>query len=132
MAYTSPSKEGFLSSIRPDMKLTWDFFKRIYGYSLYEPEFAEQALTALEAAGCSRARDYYKTWVNEYEAEHDAEMKKVAAWYVEECKKQWEKRQKEGERTRAKRQQAQWQQNSRERWMKVSEALGYQLTTREK
>ena len=24
-------------------------------------------------------------------------MKKVAAWYVEECKRQWEKRQKEGE-----------------------------------
>ena len=93
MAYTSPSKEELLSSIRPDMKLTWNFFKRIYGYSLYEPKFAEQALTALEAAGCSRARDYFRAWVSKYEAERDTEMKKVAAWYAEECKRQWEKRQ---------------------------------------
>ena len=97
MAYTSPSKEELLASIRPDMKLTWDFFKRIYGYSLYEPEFAERALIALEAVGVRRARDYYKTWVSKYEAERDAEMKNVAVWYAQECKKQWEKRQKEGE-----------------------------------
>ena len=97
MAYTSPSKEELLASIRPDMKLTWDFFKQIYGYSLYEPEFAERALIALEAVWCSRARDYYLAWVSKYEAEQAAEMKKVAAWYAEECKKQWEKRQKEGE-----------------------------------
>lgn len=88
MAYTSPSKEELLSSIRPDMKLTWNFFKRIYGYSLYEPKFAEQALTALEAAGCSRARDYFRAWVSKYEAERDTEMKKVAAWYAEESKRQ--------------------------------------------
>ena len=97
MAYTSPSKEELLASIRPDMKLTWDFFKWIYGYSLYEPEFAERALIALEAVGVRRARDYYKTWVSKYEAERDAEMKNVAVWYAQECKKQWEKRQKEGE-----------------------------------
>ena len=93
MAYTSPSKEELLASIRPDMKLTWDFFKRIYGNEITWPGFADKAIAKLKAAGCSRARDYYKTWVSEYEAEHDAEMKKVAAWYVEECKKQWEKRQ---------------------------------------
>jgi len=127
-----PSKEELLANIRPDMKLTWDFFKRIYGYSLYEQEFAERALTALEAVGVSHARDYYKTWVSKYEAEQAAEMKKVAAWYVEKCKRQWEKRQKEGERTRAKQQQTQWQQNSRERWAEMSEALGYQPTIREK
>ena len=97
MAYISPSKEELLASIRPDMKLTWDFFKRIYGYSLYEPEFAERALTTLEANGCRLARNYYLAWVSKYEAERDAEMKNVAVWYAQECKKQWEKRQKEGE-----------------------------------
>lgn len=97
MAYTSPSKEELLASIRPDMKLTWDFFKRIYGYSLYEPEFAEKALTKLEANGCRLARNYYLAWVSKYEAERNAEMEKVSVWYAKECKKQWEKRQKEGE-----------------------------------
>lgn len=51
MAYTSPSKEELLASIRPDMKLTWDFFKRIYGYEITWPGFADRALTALEAVG---------------------------------------------------------------------------------
>ena len=97
MAYTSPSKEELLASIQPDMKLTKNFFKRIYGYEISWPGFADRAIVALEAAGCSRARGYYETWVSEYEAERNAEMKKMAAWYVEECKKQWEKRQKEGE-----------------------------------
>ena len=50
-----------------------------------------------ELLGERRARDYYKTWVSKYEAERDAEMKNVAVWYAQECKKQWEKRQKEGE-----------------------------------
>ena len=97
MAYTSPSKEELFDSIQPDMKLTKNFFKRIYGYEISWPGFADRAIAALEAAGCSRARGYYETWVSEYEAERNAEMKKMAAWYVEECKKQWEKRQKEGE-----------------------------------
>ncbi len=132
MAYTSLSKEELLASIRPDMKLTWDFFKRIYGYSLYEPEFAERALTTLEANGCRLARNYYLAWVSKYKAERDAEMKKVAAWYAEECKRQWEKRLKEGERERAKQQQMQWQQSSRERWAEMSEALGFQPIAKER
>ena len=132
MVYISPSKEEFLASIRPDMKLTWDFFKRIYSYEITWPGFADRAIEALEAAGCSRARDYYKTWVNKYEAEQAAEMKKVAAWYAEECQRQWEKRQKEGERERAKQQQTQWQQSSRERWAEMSEALGFQPIVKER
>ena len=132
MAYTSPSKEELLASIRPDMKLTWDFFKRIYGYEISWPGFADRAIAALEAAGCSRARGYYETWVSEYEAERAAEMKKVAAWYAEECKRQWEKRQKEGERERARQQQTQWQQSSRERWAEMSEALGFQPIAKER
>lgn len=100
MAYISPSKEELLASIRPDMKLTKSFFKRIYGYEISWPGFADQAIAALEAAGCSRARGYYETWVSEYEAAQETETKKVAAWYAEECKRQWEKRQKEGESKR--------------------------------
>ena len=110
------------------MKLTKNFFRRIYGYEISWPGFADRAIAALEAAGCSRARGYYETWVREYAAE----MKKVAAWYAEECKRQWEKRQKEGERERARQQQTQWQQSSRERWAEMSEALGFQPIAKER
>ena len=130
MAYTSPSKEELLASIRPDMRLTKDFFKRIYGYEISYPGFAEQAILSLETAGCSRARDYYKTWVDEYETMHETEMKKAAAWYAK--KSRWEKRKKEGERERARQQQTQWQKNSRERWTKISETLGFQPMTKER
>ena len=97
MAYTSPSKEELLSSIRPDMKLTWNFFKRIYGYEISWPGFADQAIATLEANGCSHARGYYEAWVSKYEAEQAAEMKKVAIWFGAEYKGQWKKGQKEGE-----------------------------------
>lgn len=95
-----PSKEKLLSSIRPDMKLTKDFFKRIYGYELSYSGFADQTIAALEAAGCSHARQYYDGWVNEYQTARDAELKEVAHRYRLECEKEWEKRQKEGEERR--------------------------------
>lgn len=87
------SKEELISSIKPDMKLTKDFFKRIYGYEISYPGFSGQAIAALETAGCSKAQQYYEEWVNEYEAAYKADMKLVAAWYQKECEKRWEKKQ---------------------------------------
>ena len=85
-------KEELLSNINPDMKLTKDFFKRIYGYEISFPGFAEQAIIALEAAGCSHAREYYISWVSEYETKRNAELREVAHWYRLQCEKEWEKR----------------------------------------
>lgn len=95
-----PSKEELLNNIRPDMKLTKDFFKRIYGFEISYPGFANQAIAALEAAGCSKARQYYTDWVNEYQTARDAELKEVAHRYRFQCEREWEKRQKEGEERR--------------------------------
>ena len=96
-----PSKEALLASIKPGMKqLTKDLFKRVYGYELSYPGFSEQAIRALEEAGCSKARQYYESWVNEYEMARDAELKEVAHWYRLKCEKQWEKIQEEGEEQR--------------------------------
>ena len=101
MEYISPSKEELLASIKPDMKhLTKGFFKRMYGYEISYPGFADKAITALEAAGCSKARAYYESWVNEYEASHNAGLKEAAHWYVAECEREWKKRQEEGEERR--------------------------------
>ena len=94
------SKERLLQSIAPAMKLTKGFFKRVYGYELTWPGFADQAIKALEAAGCSRARQYYDMVVGECDRQYEADLAGVACWYAGECTKEWGKRQKEGEEQR--------------------------------
>lgn len=76
-----------LQGIRPDMRLTKNFFKCMYGWEMDYPGFADQAVSALEAAGCSRAREYYDAWVREYETERDDVLKRVSVWYAEELKR---------------------------------------------
>ena len=92
----TPNRESLLALIQPNLRLTKEFLKRIYSFNMYHPGFSEQAIAALEQAGCSKARNYYEEWVAEYEAAYNAEMKEVAHWYRLECEKQWEKRRKEG------------------------------------
>lgn len=91
------SREELLQSIHPGMKLSKAFFLRIYGYEISFPSFANEAIKALNDAGCSRAKEYYDNTIAEYEKKHDEEMKEVAAWCRKECKKEWQKRLKEGE-----------------------------------
>ncbi len=109
----TPNRESLLALIQPDMHLTKDFIKRIYGYEISYPGFAEQAIDALARAGCSKARKYYEDWVAEYEAAYNAEMKEVAHWYRLELEKRWEKRRKEGEEQRTQRERKQ----SSRKWM---------------
>ena len=84
----TPNRESLLALIQPDMRLTKEFMKRVYSFNMYHPGFSEQAIAALEQAGCSKARNYYEEWVAEYEAAYNAEMKEVAHWYRLECEKQ--------------------------------------------
>lgn len=81
-----PCKEELLGSIQSDMKLTMDFFKRIYGYEISYPGFSEIALQKLEEIGCRRARQYYLHFVGEYEAEREETLKKVSDWYMQSLK----------------------------------------------
>ena len=85
------SREELLGSIQPGMRLTKDFFKRIYGYEITQPGFADPAIETLEAAGCSRAREYYICVVAEIDHGYDKDRKEVAAWYTKECDKQFQK-----------------------------------------
>ena len=86
------SRGELLQSICPDMLLNKAFFLKVYGYEISFPGFADEAIKALNDAGCSRAREYYNKAVSEYEKKHDEEMKEVAAWYRKECEKEWAKR----------------------------------------
>lgn len=100
MECTSPSKEELLTSIKSDMRLTKRFIKKIYGYGVTDASFPDRAIAALEAAGCSKARQYYESWVNEYEAAYNAGLKEAAHWYRLECEREWAEKQKEGEEKR--------------------------------
>ena len=93
------SREELLQSIGPDMRLDKSFFMKIYGYELTWPGFAEVALQRLEIMGCSKARNYYSCIVAEYEHNREEELKEVASWYAEECRKEWDR--KVGEQQRA-------------------------------
>lgn len=89
----TPSREALLAFIRPDMEsIPKEFFRRVYAFELTSPGFSEQAIAALEDAGCGRARQYYNDWVAEYKAKRDAESKEVARWYAAECEREWKKR----------------------------------------
>lgn len=117
----TPNRESLLALFRPDMEsIPKEFLKRIYSFELDYPGFADQAIAALEAAGCSKARQYYDDWVNEYETAHNAELKEVAHWYRLECEKQWEKRQKEGEKRRKQ------EMNRSQKWKELSQILDFQ------
>ena len=65
MGHTSHSKDDLRSSIHPGMRLSKNILKRIYGYGV--------------------TRQYYESWVNEYETARNAELKEVAHWYRLEC-----------------------------------------------
>ena len=96
-----PSRQELLDAIQPNMKLTKNFFMRIYGYEITWPGFAEQSLIELERVGCSKAREYYQRFFSEYKQEHDEMMKRVAEWYRKQTEKKgsesdW-KRQREAE-----------------------------------
>lgn len=107
------NKETLLASIKPNMRLTKSFIKRIYGYGVTDASFPDKAIAALEAAGYSNARQYYTDWVNEYETACDAELKEVANWYKQECDKEWEEKQKGSGEQRTQREK---KQTSR-KWM---------------
>lgn len=92
-----PSREELLQGIHPGMRLEKVFFLRVYGYEITWPGFAEQVLAVLEQAGCSRAREYYDSIVQEYETQYMAGMQSTFKWYREKCEKEWKDRKKGSE-----------------------------------
>lgn len=99
-------REPLMRSLRPDMKLYKSTFKKILGYDITTPGFAEDALTRLEILGCSRAREYYEAVRSEWQKEHDAQMKSVAHWYKGQCENEWENTKRKGADALRKQQEA--------------------------
>lgn len=99
-------RKPFLHSFSCDMKLYKSTFKKILGFELTTPGFAEEAITRLEEQGCSRAREYYEAVRSEWQQEHDAQMKNVAHWYRGQCENEFENMKRKAVRESRKEQEA--------------------------
>ena len=86
--------QELLDSIVPGMKLTKDFFKRVYSREIEYPGFSEKAISKLEAAGCSKARQYYDSYVNNYVAWYKEECGPAAEWLVKQINDNYERKRK--------------------------------------
>lgn len=93
----NPNKQQLLESIHPGMKLDKFFFLKVYGYEISFPGFADQAVKALEDAGCGRAREYYKMVVAEYWKKKDEDLKPVARELHRKWDEEWKRLQKGSE-----------------------------------
>ncbi len=68
-------------SKRNSKKWNKNTFKKILGYELTTPGFADDILNQLEVLGCSHAREYYETVKNEWQQEYSSQMKNTGEWY---------------------------------------------------
>lgn len=84
--------QELLDSIMPGMKLTKDFFKRVYSREIEYPGFSEKAISKLETAGCSKAMEYYESYVNEYESWYKEQCRPAAEWLKKRIDQDYEKK----------------------------------------
>lgn len=93
------SRKELLDSIHEGMKLDKSFFLKVYGYEITSRGFADKAIKILEDCGCSKAREYYNTTVEEYQEKRRKELKEVACYISQKWEEEWEKltEQEEGE-----------------------------------
>lgn len=111
MPSTAELKAAFLDSIKPGVVLDDAFFRRLYGWSVTEPEFLERALDI----AVSRQADIvpgYQAWVQAYEAEQAVINKDVAEWYGK-----WSEQQREGV------EQASGGRNQRSRYQRIPQVF---------
>lgn len=109
-----PTKENFMRSVRPDMRLFKSFFLKLYGYSLTDPDAVPDVLERLREAGCTKGEEYYLQVVREYRQKQEEEQKKVTI-----CKSE----QKEGEERRTMQAEVELLKRKRQLLMQKSQIL---------
>lgn len=92
-----PTKEKLLQSISSDMTLMKSFFKKLYGYEITYPGYADKAIKMLEDAGCSKARQYYEQIVEEYQKSREEGLKEAAQELRKQIDNEFERRVKKAE-----------------------------------
>lgn len=76
-----PSRKELFDSIKPEMRLTKNFFLKVFAYDMTTPGFSRDVISQLELCGCTKANEYYTCVVSEWRHEHDKAMDNVAKWY---------------------------------------------------
>lgn len=94
----NPNRQQLLDSIQPGMKLDRAFFLKVYGYEISFPGFADEAIQALEEAGCGKAREYYDMTVTEYQARNDKELRPIVKQIIKQSEAEWKQLVKGSER----------------------------------
>ncbi|WP_434309222.1 hypothetical protein [Hominifimenecus sp. rT4P-3] len=107
MPSTTELKAAFLDSIKPGVVLDDAFFRKLYGWSMTEPDFLERALDIAVSRQVDIAPGY-QAWGKAYEAEQAAIDKDVAEWYGK-----WSGEQREGV------EQASGGRNQRSRYQRI-------------
>ena len=92
-----PTKEKLLQSISSDMTLMKSFFKKVYGYEITYPGYADMAIKMLEDAGCSNARQYYEQIVEGYQKSREEGLKEAAQDLRKQIDNEFERRMKKAE-----------------------------------
>ena len=81
MPSTAELKAAFLDSIKPGVSLDDTFFRKLYGWSMTDPEFLETAVLIGETLWGLPIREPYQSWVQAYEAEQEQISREVGEWY---------------------------------------------------
>lgn len=81
MPSTAELKAAFLDSIKPGVSLDDTFFRKLYGWSMTDPEFLETAVFTGETLWGLPIRESYQSWVQAYEAEQEQISREVGEWY---------------------------------------------------
>lgn len=93
------TRQQLLESIRPGMRLDKAFFMHIYAHEITWPGSADEAVSKLEEAGCSKAREYYNKTVAEYQEKRERELRPIAR----QIRRQWDAEFKELTKNRSRR-----------------------------
>jgi hypothetical protein len=85
-----PNKQSFFDSISNDTRFNEDFFKKVYGYSIYDDSFLEVVGARLISVGRKDIIHEYNVWLTTWKLKHDNQMKKVARGHIDQLNKQYD------------------------------------------
>lgn len=84
------NKETFIQSISIETKFNEAFFKKVYGYSMYDQPFLTRVANELIHIDRKDIIALYNQWYQEYKTQDDNMMKDISKWYQKECDKQYQ------------------------------------------